>query len=142
MTRNEIITEARSWVGTKWQHQASLKGVACDCIGMVRGVYASLVSPVAVTVNYSQEWPVFKSEEKLYNEIKKHLTEIPLDDAKPGDVLLFGFGKGPAHHIGILSYDGFIIHTWLDIDKVVETRYDDFWRDKTRFAFRFPGVTD
>lgn len=142
MVRDEIITEARSWIGTKWQHQAALKGVACDCVGLIRGIYSALVGPVTITFNYSREWPLYKAEEKMYEEVKKYLNEIPLAEAKPGDILLFGFGKGPAYHIGIVSYDGFIIHTWLDVGKVVESRYDEHWRENTRFAFRFPGVTD
>lgn len=142
MNRNEIITEARSWLGTKWHHQAALKGVACDCVGLIRGIYSVLVEPITVKVNYSQEWPLFRSEEKMHQQVKKYFTEIPLSEAKPGDILLFGFGKGPAYHAGILSYDDFIIHTWRDVGKVVESRYDDQWRENTRFAFRFPGVTD
>jgi cell wall-associated NlpC family hydrolase len=32
-TREAVIAEARTWLGTPWHHQASLKGVGCDCIG-------------------------------------------------------------------------------------------------------------
>jgi hypothetical protein len=34
-----IIAAARSWLGTPYAHQASLKGVGCDCLGLVRGVW-------------------------------------------------------------------------------------------------------
>ena len=34
----EIVAAARSWIGTPYRHQASLKGVGCDCLGLVRGV--------------------------------------------------------------------------------------------------------
>jgi NlpC/P60 family putative phage cell wall peptidase len=37
-----ILEEARSWIGTPYQHQASLKGVGCDCIGLVRGVWRAV----------------------------------------------------------------------------------------------------
>ena len=30
VTRSALIAEARSWLGTPWHHQASLKGVGCD----------------------------------------------------------------------------------------------------------------
>ena len=72
--------------------------------------------------------------------IKKYLAEIPLDDANPGDVLLFGYDNWPAYHIGIVSYNGFVIHTWMDIGKVVESRMDVNWHAARRFAFQFPGV--
>lgn len=42
-TRSAIVTEARTWIGTPYQHQASLKGVGCDCLGLVRGVWRELI---------------------------------------------------------------------------------------------------
>jgi NlpC/P60 family putative phage cell wall peptidase len=40
--RNTIIAEARSWIGTPYHHQAALKGVGCDCLGLVRGVWRAV----------------------------------------------------------------------------------------------------
>jgi len=34
---------ARSWIGTPYVHQASVKGVGCDCLGLLRGVWRELV---------------------------------------------------------------------------------------------------
>ena len=42
VTRTDIIAEARAWIGTPYRHQASLKGVGCDCLGLVRGVWRAL----------------------------------------------------------------------------------------------------
>ena len=39
ISRRAILTEARDWIGTPYQHQASLKGAGCDCLGLVRGVW-------------------------------------------------------------------------------------------------------
>ena len=39
ITRDAIVAEARAWIGTPYRHQASLKGVGCDCLGLVRGVW-------------------------------------------------------------------------------------------------------
>ncbi|HXO72313.1 MAG TPA: peptidase P60, partial [Bradyrhizobium sp.] len=39
LTCAAIVAEARSWIGTRYCHQASLKGVGCDCLGLVRGVW-------------------------------------------------------------------------------------------------------
>jgi cell wall-associated NlpC family hydrolase len=30
LTRDVIVAQARSWLGTPYRHQASLKGVGCD----------------------------------------------------------------------------------------------------------------
>lgn len=160
MTRNEIVAEARSWEGSTWQHQASLKNVACDCVGLIRGVYKELTGIVPdIPFNYSATWPLYKSEEKLYNECTKVLIEIPVESAGIGDVVLFGFGKGPASHIGIKLSDKLFIHSYMDVNKVVETEFDSVlpkasrfiekerafgytWCDAIRFAFKFSEVTD
>jgi NlpC/P60 family putative phage cell wall peptidase len=39
LTRAQIVVATRDWIGTPYQHQASLKGVGCDCLGLVRGVW-------------------------------------------------------------------------------------------------------
>jgi NlpC/P60 family putative phage cell wall peptidase len=143
MKRDAIVTEARSWIGTKWQHQASLKGVACDCVGLVRGVYTAVTGLTPdVPLNYPATWHLFKAEERLYNECTKYLEEIAPNDALPGDVLLFGFGKGPACHVGIMTGDDSVIHSWMDVGQVTETRLSGYWEEKTKFAFRYPGVDD
>jgi len=38
MKRIEIVNEVRTWLDTPFQHQGRLKGVACDCIGLIVGV--------------------------------------------------------------------------------------------------------
>jgi cell wall-associated NlpC family hydrolase len=34
-----VIAEAMTWLGTPYRHQGSRKGVGCDCLGLVRGVW-------------------------------------------------------------------------------------------------------
>jgi cell wall-associated NlpC family hydrolase len=43
LTCSAIVAEARSWIGTPYQHQASLKGVGCDCLGLLRGVWRAVI---------------------------------------------------------------------------------------------------
>ena len=42
VVRAAVLAEARSWLGTPYRHQASRKGVGCDCLGLVRGVWRTL----------------------------------------------------------------------------------------------------
>lgn len=37
-----VVAEAMDWIGTPYRHQASRKGVGCDCLGLVRGVWRAL----------------------------------------------------------------------------------------------------
>jgi cell wall-associated NlpC family hydrolase len=41
-TRARVVALARTWLGTPYHHQASLRGAGADCLGLLRGVYAEL----------------------------------------------------------------------------------------------------
>ena len=45
VTRQAIVSEARGWIGTPYQHQASLIDVGTDCLGLVRGVWRAVIGP-------------------------------------------------------------------------------------------------
>ena len=143
MDRDAIIKEAREWIETPWQHQASLKGVATDCIGLVRGVYNVLnpESPIGVVVDYPADWHLFYKEPRMYDGFRKYAgAEIPLAKARGGDIITFSFRvRFVDHHVGILTNDGTFIHSYMDVGKVVETRLDDTWKVRMRHAFKFPG---
>ena len=142
MNRYAIAKEAREWLGVKWVHQASLKGVACDCVGLIRGVYRELTgNEIPTKVNYPATWHLFKSEPWLYNECCKFSGgEIPLVSAGVGDILTFSFReKFVDHHVGIIVSPTTFVHSYMDVGKVVETRLDEVWLGRARHAFLFPG---
>ena len=41
-THPYVVALARAWLGTPYHHQASLRGVGTDCLGLVRGVWREL----------------------------------------------------------------------------------------------------
>jgi NlpC/P60 family putative phage cell wall peptidase len=48
---------ARSWLGTPYHDQASLRGVGCDCLGLARGVWREVVGPEPFPIPpYSRDW--------------------------------------------------------------------------------------
>ena len=42
MNRQDVVTAAREWIDTPFHHQARLKGVGVDCVGLVIGVAREL----------------------------------------------------------------------------------------------------
>ncbi len=60
------VAAARAWIGTPYVHQASVKGVGCDCLGLLRGVWRELrgAEPLAVP-NYSPDWAEATGAETL-----------------------------------------------------------------------------
>jgi NlpC/P60 family putative phage cell wall peptidase len=142
MRRNQIVAEARSWLGTPYHHQAALKGIGCDCIGLLRGIFAAFGGTVDLPADYSPSWHVHRAEERLRDGLRRYGQEVPLLSARPGDILLFGIGKGPAAHGAVLVEDSVIIHAYAEAGVVIASRLTGRWLAWRRAAFVFPGVED
>ena len=56
-TPEAIVGCARGWLGTPYHHQASVKGVGCDCLGLIRGVWRELCGPEPEAMPaYTRDW--------------------------------------------------------------------------------------
>ena len=52
-----IVALARGWIGTPYVHQASVRGVGTDCLGLIRGVWRELIGPEPEAVPpYTRDW--------------------------------------------------------------------------------------
>src|ERR1700754_5341655 len=90
LTPTAIVAEARGWIGTRYCHQASLKGVGCDCLGLVRGVWRACVGDEPETAPpYAPDWAEAKGEESLTNAALRHLIPVARENFASDDVLLF-----------------------------------------------------
>ncbi len=90
VSRADILAAALSWRATPYRHQASLKDVGADCLGLVRGVWREVygVEPEAPPP-YRPDWAEVGGRETLLEGARRHFHEIDLPDARIGDVLLF-----------------------------------------------------
>jgi NlpC/P60 family putative phage cell wall peptidase len=146
VARAAIVAQARSWIGTPYRHQASLKGVGCDCLGLVRGVWRALIGPEPEALApYSPDWAEAGGREALAQAARRHLVEIAPGEAREGDVVLFRWREGlPAKHAAILTARGpgawpRMVHAH-DGSMVAEVALMPFWTRRLACAFAFPGV--
>lgn len=143
MTRGEeVVAAARRWIGTPYCHQASVKGVGADCLGLVRGVWREVLGdePEALPP-YRPGWAEEGGREQMAEAARRHLVEIPWTEHRPGDVLLFRWRAHlPAKHAGIVSGAGSMIHA-QEGAAVAEIALSCWWLRHVAFAFRFPGGT-
>jgi NlpC/P60 family putative phage cell wall peptidase len=136
------LHEARRWLGTPYRHQASLRGVACDCLGLVRGVWRALhgAEPEAPPP-YRPDWAEVGEREILLEALGRRLIPIAVPDARPGDVLVFRMTPDAvAKHCAILSADGRMIHAYWG-RACVESWLGRWWRERLAAAFRFPPLS-
>jgi NlpC/P60 family putative phage cell wall peptidase len=143
LTRAAIVTEARAWIGTRYRHQGALKGVGCDCLGLVRGVWRNCVgSEPEMPPAYAPDWAEASGIETLAEAATRHLVPVARDDIGGGDVLLFRWREGyVAKHAAIATSEGTMIHAH-DGAAVCEVALSPWWRRRLAYVFRFPGVTD
>lgn len=142
-TRTLIIAEARTWIGTPYQHQASLKGVGCDCLGLVRGVWRTVIGEeLERAPPYAPDWAEASGRETLAEAATRHLIRIECDACAPGDVLLFRWRAGLlAKHAAIATARDKMVHAHGGAS-VAEVFIAPWWRRRLAYAFRFPGIMD
>lgn len=141
MRREDIVAAARGWLGTPYVHQASLKGVGTDCLGLVRGVWREVMGdePEALPA-YAPGWAEEGGTEAMAEAARRHMMEIPYTDIEAGDVLLFRWRDHlPAKHAGIAVAPDRMVHA-QEGAAVTEIALSQWWLRHLAFAFRFPGI--
>jgi cell wall-associated NlpC family hydrolase len=137
--REAIEPEARALIGTPFQHQARLPGIATDCAGVLILIARKLgiVAPDFDVTGYPRE----ADGKTLMQNLEKFLVRI--SEPTVGDVGVYTWAKH-AHHVGVIvpyRHGGFsIIHALGPVSpcKVVESRLLPNMRRIA--AFSFPGV--
>jgi NlpC/P60 family putative phage cell wall peptidase len=140
-TANDIVAAARGWTGTPYRHQASSKGVGCDCLGLVRGVWRDVYGSEPETPPpYAPGWAESSGEEALAAAGFRHLLPVPDLGFVVGDVLLFRWKPHlPAKHAAIAVPAGRMIHAHDGLS-VCEVSLSPWWRKRLAFVFRFPDL--
>ena len=143
LTRALIVAEARSWIGTPYRHQASLQGVGCDCLGLLRGVWRAVIGPEPESLPpYSGDGAEGEGGEPLLAAARRHLVEIDRAAFRPGDVLLFRWRETlPAKHCAVVTAPDAMVHAHAGA-AVAEVAIRPWWHRHLAHAFRFPGVED
>ena len=144
ITRELIVAEARSWIGTPYRHQARAKGVAVDCVGVGIGCARALglVAPDFDVTGYTRQ----PDGRTLIAECDRYMTRIDTAEMGHGDAVAVRFDSGP-QHFGILvpyRHGGLaMVHAASKYSKVIETRLlfgASPLSMKLVAAYRFPGI--
>ena len=137
--RSDVVEIARTWIGTPYCHQASVRGGGTDCLGLVRGVWRERfdAEPEAPPP-YSMDWDEVAREERLWAAATRHLEPVDGTPSSPGDVILFRMRDAVvAKHLGIISGPDHFIHAYAR-HGVIESALSDPWRRRIAARFRFP----
>ena len=135
----DIIAHARSWIGTPYLHQAAVKGVGCDCAGLIRGIWRTVYgSEIAGIPAYTPDWAEPQNDEYLLKTVARLFHRVDDGPLKHGQLLVFRMRRGLiAKHLGLVATDGAspsFIHAYSG-HGVVESPLSTPWQ--RRIAARF-----
>ncbi len=123
-TREDVICEAREWLGTPYHHAARVKGAGVDCLMLVLEVYGragvfarSGVDVAAIPIpRYARDIMLHRNEETYLEGIRQYAAEVA--DPAPGNIALWKFGR-MFSHAGIITDWPAIIHAYAPEKRVV-----------------------
>lgn len=137
-----VVALAEGWIGTPYRHQGAAKGIGCDCIGLIRGIWRELYGgePEAVPP-YAPDWAERSGEDRLVEAALRLFGQaLPLREAEPGDLLLFRWRPDcAAKHAGILVGPDHFIHAY-EQSAVTRSALVPSWRRRIATVHRFPGI--
>jgi NlpC/P60 family putative phage cell wall peptidase len=138
--RKRALGIACSWIGTPYRHQASRKGVGCDCLGLVTGIWRELYGePIIVPRSYSRDWAETLTGEPLLAALRERCDELDPAAMRPGDVFAFRWQAGTAaKHLAVLAPDNRIIHAY-EGHAVMTSAFVPSWRRRLAGVFAFPA---
>ncbi len=143
LLREAIVQEALTWRDTPYHNAAALKGVGCDCAGLVIGIAKALaLLPLDwQPLYYSPDWHLHRNEELLLQTL--HDLRFPVVSAvarQPGDILLMQYGRVCSHTAILVACNPpYIIHAARDYGRVVHQRLDTTLAARVRSCYTFPG---
>lgn len=146
-----IITEARSWLGTRFSHQGRIKGVSVDCAGFIHGV-AFAAKPLKVDdvgfileIGEKLEIPnnYHRREDgvEMLRLLNEHLDFVENDDARPGDILTLcdpalREPDVPRHLVFVTEINPNLMIIHASERGVVEHRCNSHWKSRIHGCWR------
>lgn len=131
------LIAARRWIGTPYFVGQAARGLGCDCVGLIRGVWADLTgNPPPPVPGWRPDW--FNGPDRpLVEAARTYLHPVPLAEAAPGDMVVLRIQGTREAHCGILDHGDQIIHA-VEGAGVVLVPFASF-RAGVSFAARFPA---
>lgn len=144
--KTDVVAEARAWLGTPYQHQQRLRGVAVDCVGLVIGVARALglCGPAFDFGGYGRT-PDGRS---MLAECDAHMDRVARENIAPGHVLVLRYQHDPQHMAIAANYlhGGLsIVHALGTVDgkgKVIEQRLAPEILARLVQAYALRGMAD
>ena len=108
--RQAVTTAAMRWLGTPFHHEAMVKGAGVDCGMFLIAVYREVgLIPEFTVEHYSSQWHLHRDREWYLELLSQYGREIPEEEKRFGDAVIWKFGRVFSHAAIILLWP-LVIH--------------------------------
>lgn len=112
--REDIVAEAKTWVGTPYHAMQAVKGKGCDCALFPHAVYSKFIPKMAET-----PIPYVSPQHNQHSDSETYLNwilscgarEISEAEVRPGDFVLYKVLRTFFHGGIVISWPGQIVHS-------------------------------
>lgn len=111
-TRQQVVTEALTWIGTPYHPRGRIKGVGVDCAQLPAAVYEATGMIPHVEPEYPPDWHLHRDEDLYVQWVLRFAHEITEAEAGPGDLVLWLWGRAYSHG-GILVDGHNVVHAYI-----------------------------
>lgn len=149
---SDVVSEARSWIGTRYLHQHRHKGHGVDCVGLIIGVGLATEALGTWTPDAWQRharYGVAPNPSHMRQAMHEFLVpiEVPNGQVGPdGSIAWLGWRDGLPMHLAIAATApaGYrtIIHALSLAGQVVEHTVSADWLAYVEGWWRYPDLTE
>lgn len=110
--RDQVVEEAKSWLGTPYHHLADVKDAGVDCAMLVVAVFRAvgLVPADLDPRPYAPDWHLHRGEEKFLGWLELYADQVEAPAA--GDVAVWRYGRAYSHGAIVVGAAGEIVHAY------------------------------
>lgn len=147
VTRQSIVDEARTWLGTKFEHQGRLKGQGVDCDNFIAEV--ALTCGVHLSESWENNYRQHEDGSEMMRLLLANMDFISdIEEALPGDVIALCDERlkepDKPRHVAILTEikegSRYMIHA--SERGVREHRIDGHFWSRIHSAWRLRDIVD
>jgi len=131
-----IAQAANAMVGVPFKHQGRNPKAGVDCAGLVLCAVWSAGCELPDCIGYGPQ----PKADVLLAELQQRARCIHLDDAEPGDILLFEYRKDMPMHFAVLLANNYIVHAHGQTGRVIRQRLTSARSERLHSIWRVEGA--
>lgn len=141
-SHDDVIAEARTWIGTPYHHQQCAKGHGVDCAQLIAGV-GNAIGLMPMLPRELVRYARTPNPKQMRAVLEMFMDPIKPGDAIHGDVFWMCWRPNLPQHLGIYSdhHGAGMIHSHQTSGGVVETALTEGVRNMIFGWWRYKGLT-